>query len=118
MSTYTGFRPKNITILNQGMFFSEGYPEEELRTFLELASQDYIAMNQEEIMYYNDSIRMFQGIMKSHPEIVYNVAIALTKSHGSDRFIEFVIQLTPGGEFFITEEIEYLIKIKMGSLNV
>ena len=118
MSKYSGFKPKSITLLRQGMFFREGYPEEELRTFLELASQDYIAMNQEEVMYYNDSIRMFQGIMKSHPEIVHNVAIALTKSHGTDRFIEFVIQLTPDGEFYITEEIEYLIKIKMGSLNV
>lgn len=118
MSKYTGFRPKNIAILNQGMFFSEGYPESELHEFLEKARQDYIEMHGEDVGYYSDSIRMFKTIMKTHPEIVHNVAIAVSKSYGSDKYIEYVIQLIPDGEFFIGEEIEYLMRLQYGDLNV
>lgn len=113
MDKYHGFSPKEVMLLRRGMSFVDGYPEKELQNFLETCAYDYQVMHQEEVVFYADSIRIFRLIMKNHPEIIHDIGVARTKSYGTDKFIEFVFQLHADGNWYIGEEIEYLIKHKL-----
>lgn len=116
MSKYTGFSPKELEVLRQNLPNISGFAsftKKDLENILEATRQDYLVTHQVEIDYYNESVEKLYIIMNSHPQIVYNIGVVKTKSYGTEQYIEFAIQLASYSEWFITDEIEYLIKNKL-----
>lgn len=116
MSKYTGFSPKELEVLRQNLpsisnFTS--FTKKDLENILETTRHDYLVTHQVEIDYYNESIEKLYILMNSYPQIVHNIGVVKTKSYGTEQYIEFAIQLAPYSEWFITDEIEYLIKHKL-----
>lgn len=110
MNKYTGFSPKEIRLVRQGLLVSPGWPKKELREFLEVAKRDYEHMHGEKIEFYEECIDKTHAIMNEYPHVVCLIDIAKTKSYGTEKYLEYVFQLHPHGEWYISEEIEYLIK--------
>lgn len=110
MSKYTGFVAREIQLLRQGLLFSPGYPKKEFRNFLEVSRDDFQVTHGELIEFYEESVEKLHKIIHSHPQLVYSISLAITKSYGTETYIEYVIQLGPYGEYYLTDEIEHLIK--------